>query len=105
MWSWPLPCRIRASSTRHILALQVCLKQCSQAAALFPPLSLWWNAPSADRVHVDRSDAEKKALPFFLYAFADEDIIVARGRSGGMALWVYADAEWQAKAGVLQVFK
>ena len=48
---------------------------------------------------------EVRKLPFFLYAYVDEDIIVARGRSGGLALWVAADPKWQANAGVLQVFK
>ena len=47
-----------------------------------------------------------KKLPFFVYAYADSDIIVARGRSGGLALWQNrgADSEWQAQAGVLQVY-
>lgn len=48
---------------------------------------------------------EVRKLPFFLYAYVDEDIIVARGRSGGLALWVAADAKWQADSGVLQVLK
>ena len=49
---------------------------------------------------------EKKKLPFFVYAYADEDIIVARGRSGGVALWqnMERNSEWQAQAGVLQIF-
>ncbi len=49
---------------------------------------------------------EKQKLPFFVYAYADEDIIVARGRSGGVALWqnMERNSEWQAKAGVLQIF-
>lgn len=46
-----------------------------------------------------------KALPFFVYALVTEDIIVARGRSGGLALWARADSDWMAKAGVLQVYK
>lgn len=46
-----------------------------------------------------------KATPFFLYAYLDEDFIVGRGRSGGLALWQRADPEWCAKAGVLQVYK
>ena len=48
---------------------------------------------------------ELKALPFFIYAYVDEDIIVARGRSGGVALWQRADTKWQADSGVLQVYK
>lgn len=57
--------------------------------------------PSLDAL----SPKDLKALPFFIYAFVDEDIIVARGRSGGVALWGRADPEWAASAGVLQVYK
>jgi len=49
--------------------------------------------------------SELRNLPFFLYAYCDEDIIVARGRSGGLALWVAADSAWQATSGVLQVYQ
>lgn len=52
---------------------------------------------------MDPSDAKK--LPFFIYAYVDEDIIVGRGRSGGLAVWVSATSDWMAKAGVLQVYK
>lgn len=48
---------------------------------------------------------ELVALPFFIYALVDEDIVVARGRSGGVALWGRADPQWAAGAGVLQVYK
>lgn len=48
---------------------------------------------------------ELKALPFFIYALVDDDIIVARGRSGGVALWGRAEPDWAAGAGVLQVYK
>jgi len=47
----------------------------------------------------------RKSTPFFLYAYLDEDIIVGRGRSGGLALWQRADPAWCADAGVLQVYK
>jgi len=40
------------------------------------------------------------AGPFFLVAYADDEVCVARGRSGGVALWARATADWQAKAGV-----
>jgi hypothetical protein len=46
-----------------------------------------------------------KKLPFFIYAYADDDIIVARGRSGGLAVWVAGEAAWQARTGVMQVYK
>lgn len=53
----------------------------------------------------DMEPKAAKALPFFVYALVTEDIIVARGRSGGLALWARADSDWMAKAGVLQVYK
>lgn len=48
------------------------------------------------------SDEKKKvgAGPFFLFAYADDDICVARGRSGGVAMWARASADWQVKAGI-----
>ncbi|KAL6757485.1 hypothetical protein V8C86DRAFT_2624018 [Haematococcus lacustris] len=48
---------------------------------------------------------EQADLPFFLYAYLDSELLVGRGRSGGLALWRRADPEWSAKAGVLQVYK
>ena len=47
----------------------------------------------------------RKKMPFFLYVYADEGMVVARGASGGLALWVNADSEWQAKSGVLRVYQ
>lgn len=52
-----------------------------------------------------RPPKDVKKLPFFLYAYVDNDIVVARGRSGGLAMWRSVGAEWQATAGVLQVYK
>ncbi|GIL61571.1 hypothetical protein Vafri_16059 [Volvox africanus] len=46
-----------------------------------------------------------KKLPFFVYAYVGPDIIVARGRSGGVALWVRAEAEWLASSGAMRVYK
>ncbi|GBF94759.1 hypothetical protein Rsub_07642 [Raphidocelis subcapitata] len=48
---------------------------------------------------------ERKKLPFFLYAYVDDDIIVARGRSGGLAVWSRATPEWQMSSGVAAVYK
>ena len=43
----------------------------------------------------------KKSLgPFFLFCYADDDICVARGRGGGVALWARAAGDWQVKAGI-----
>ena len=41
------------------------------------------------------------ALPFFLFAWADGDLVVARGRSGGVALWARAAPSWVLEAGAL----
>lgn len=43
---------------------------------------------------------KKSSGPFFLFAYADDDICVARGRSGGVAMWARASADWQFKAGI-----
>jgi len=53
----------------------------------------------------EMDDKAKKALPFFLYAYVDETIIVGRGRGGGLALWVRPDKEWEAKSGVINAYK
>lgn len=55
---------------------------------------------------VDQVDAkDRKKLPFFLYAYVDDDIIVARGRSGGLAVWTRATPEWLMSSGVAAVYK
>lgn len=38
--------------------------------------------------------------PFFLVAYCDDGVVVARGRSGGVAIWARAGDEWCARAGV-----
>lgn len=48
--------------------------------------------------------ADRKKLPFFAYAFADDEMIVARGRSGGLAVWVRADEAWLAATGVTRIY-
>ena len=45
----------------------------------------------------------KKAGPFFLFAYADEEVVVVRGKSGGIAFWQRCSAEWELKAGVTTV--
>jgi hypothetical protein len=42
---------------------------------------------------------EAGALPFFLFAHADDDVVVARGRSGGVALWARAAPSWEITHG------
>jgi hypothetical protein len=44
------------------------------------------------------SDAVRK-LPFFLFAHADGELVVARGRSGGLALWAKAKPTWLLESG------
>eukprot|EP00878_Enallax_costatus_P002035 GHUV01002199.1.p1 GENE.GHUV01002199.1~~GHUV01002199.1.p1 ORF type:complete len:285 (+),score=64.09 GHUV01002199.1:117-857(+) len=51
---------------------------------------------------MDAKDAKK--LPFFLYIYIDKDLVVGRGRGGGLAVWARAHPDWEAKAGVLQVY-
>lgn len=46
-----------------------------------------------------------KALPFFIYAYVDDQIVLGRGRSGGLALWVSIDPAMQAATGALNAFK
>lgn len=48
--------------------------------------------------------AARKKLPFFSYAYADDELIVARGRSGGLAVWVRADEGWLASTGVTRIY-
>jgi hypothetical protein len=42
---------------------------------------------------------EKKG-PFFLMTYVDDAVAVARGRSGGVAVWARAGPEWAARSGV-----
>ena len=41
-----------------------------------------------------RGTREAGKLPFFLFAQADENTVVARGRSGGLAVWGRAEPSW-----------
>eukprot|EP00891_Asterochloris_glomerata_P000491 jgi/Astpho2/491/Aster-03532 len=47
-----------------------------------------------------KAEADKKAGPFFLFAYADEDIIVARGRGGGVAFWGRLTAADELRLGI-----
>jgi len=40
-------------------------------------------------------------LPFFLFAYADGELVVARGRSGGLAMWAAATPSWLLEKGVV----
>jgi hypothetical protein len=52
---------------------------------------------------VPKQEAGK--LPFFLYAYVDKGMVVARGRSGGLAVWVRGESDWAARSGVMAVYK
>jgi len=47
------------------------------------------------------SGKEAAKLPFFLFAFADGDLVVARGRSGGVALWARSAPSWLLENGAI----
>lgn len=47
---------------------------------------------------------DRKKLPFFSYIYADDEMIVARGRSGGLAAWARADAGFLAQTGVMRMY-
>lgn len=64
-----------------------------------------FNLKQDSRPLSERDAKEVKALPFFLYSYIDEDIVVGRGRGGGMAVWLSTDKDWEARNGVLQVYK
>ncbi|GLC68561.1 hypothetical protein PLESTF_000708900 [Pleodorina starrii] len=67
-----------------------------------------WRLPVSLKKEVPLEEMDKKtfkALPFFVYAYVGPDIVVARGRSGGVALWGRADAEWMASTGAIRVYK
>jgi hypothetical protein len=49
-----------------------------------------------------KEEASKKAGPFFLFAYADEAIIVARGRGGGVAMWSRLTSSDEAALGIVQ---
>ena len=40
-----------------------------------------------------------RKLPFFLFAYADGELVVARGRSGGLAMWAKAKPSWLLESG------
>lgn len=43
---------------------------------------------------------EGKAGPFFIMIYVDDEIVAAKGRGGGIAIWQRAKPEWELKAGV-----
>lgn len=39
-------------------------------------------------------------LPFFLFSYADDKVAVARGKTGGVAVWARATPAWLLESGV-----
>ncbi|KAF8062749.1 fkbM [Scenedesmus sp. PABB004] len=68
------------------------------------PWRFSWPIKKEPKAVADMDPAEAKKLPFFLYAYVDRDIVVGRGRSGGLAVWTRATQDWEARAGVLAVY-
>jgi hypothetical protein len=46
------------------------------------------------------SDGEKKQSSFFIFFYADEDIICAQGKAGGIAYWAKAEPDFVVKKGL-----
>lgn len=44
-----------------------------------------------------------KSTPFFVFLYVDEDICVARGRSGGMAVWARTKPSEEAEKGIVSL--
>ena len=50
---------------------------------------------------VRRALSRQRKAPIQLFSYADDDICVARGRSGGLAVWARTTAEWELANGVV----
>jgi len=50
---------------------------------------------------VGRALSRQRKAPIQLFSYADDDVCVARGRSGGLAVWARATAEWELANGVV----
>ena len=48
-----------------------------------------------------RALSRQRKAPIQLFSYADDDVCVARGRSGGLAVWARATAEWELANGVV----
>jgi hypothetical protein len=45
--------------------------------------------------------SRQRKAPIQLFCYADDDICVARGRSGGLAVWARTTAEWELANGIV----
>ncbi len=50
---------------------------------------------------VRRVLSRQRKAPIQLFCYADDDICVARGRSGGLAVWARTTAEWELANGIV----
>ncbi|KAK9819417.1 hypothetical protein WJX74_001547 [Apatococcus lobatus] len=48
-----------------------------------------------------KEDARKGDGPFFLFSYVDDEICVARGRGGGLAMWARTPPAWNLQAGIV----
>lgn len=62
------------------------------------PLKL--DIPLKDKIDPAKYVASSKD-PFFIFFYADEEIIAARGRSGGVAFWKRTLPEWELSNGIV----
>ena len=62
------------------------------------PLKL--NIPLKDKINPASYNPTAKD-PFFIFFYADEEIIAARGRSGGVAFWKRTSPEWELSNGIV----
>ncbi|KAK9810200.1 hypothetical protein WJX72_006526 [[Myrmecia] bisecta] len=46
-------------------------------------------------------EKQKGKSPFFLFAYVDDNICVARGRGGGLAFWVRTTPTWEVSRGII----
>ena len=65
------------------------------------PISIKKEGKALDQIE----SKEVKKLPFFLYCYIDDDIVVGRGRSGGLAVWRKPTTSWLAGNGALTALK
>lgn len=138
----PTPLCVGSSSMWSAVTLYARCRQawCKHAQhPLTALLMLWLGLSSCLCFLFCSACSDRKKLPFFLYIYIDSDIVVGRGRGGGLAVWTRADKvrftrslhplhlwiaagggltcvhvracgcrylqDWEARAGVLQVYK
>ena len=51
--------------------------------------------------HCHSTFKREKASPFFVFFYVDQDVICARGRGGGIAVWARTSLAWELQSGVV----